>query len=133
MKDLSKYFEIPWKENGRSREGCDCWGLVRLFYLEEWGIEIDDFSAAYETHLDREKIKKIAETEKKKWIRIEGAPNVGDILEIPISKNDFHVGVIAIPGMLLHIEDGAFAQLIPLKSIRIKNRIKGIWRHHGFA
>lgn len=35
------YAGIPWKKNGRTREGIDCVGLVMLFLREEMGIETE--------------------------------------------------------------------------------------------
>lgn len=39
MKD-SDFINIPWKDGGRSRDGCDCVGIVILFFREALGIEL---------------------------------------------------------------------------------------------
>jgi murein DD-endopeptidase len=48
MVAVSKYVGIPWvcsSVRPPSFAGCDCYGLVRLLYAEEFGISIPDPSA----------------------------------------------------------------------------------------
>lgn len=42
-----RYLKIPYKHQGRTFEGADCFGLLRLFYLHELGILLPDFTADY--------------------------------------------------------------------------------------
>lgn len=39
-----KYLGIPFKHLGRDRKGLDCYGLLILYYKEEFGIDILDWS-----------------------------------------------------------------------------------------
>ena len=45
--NYNKYIGLPYKENGRSTEGVDCWGLARLFYKHELGIELPSYTELY--------------------------------------------------------------------------------------
>lgn len=40
---MQKYLSIPYVYNGRSFDGADCYGLVMLFYMQEFGIELADY------------------------------------------------------------------------------------------
>jgi cell wall-associated NlpC family hydrolase len=129
MDGVEKYLGIPFKDKGRDFSGCDCWGLVRLFLLGEFGIEIDSLWESYAHCRDIESIKKLVEEEKTRWMPVEGPENKGDVLDLSLSKRDFHVGVLAAPGRILHVERGGFSRLDPETSQMICRRVRGRWRH----
>ena len=43
MEGVAKYVGIRYQSRGRSFDGCDCYGLVRLFYQAELGIELPEY------------------------------------------------------------------------------------------
>jgi len=45
--DLIEYLKIPYAHMGRTITGVDCFGLVRLFYKFELGIDLPDYSIPY--------------------------------------------------------------------------------------
>lgn len=47
MKDYTRYLLIPYLHQGRTEQGADCFGLLRIFYKEELGIELPDFTEDY--------------------------------------------------------------------------------------
>jgi len=128
---MKKYLDIPFVEKGREFSGCDCWGLVVLFFKTEFGINIEDHSAEYKDVHDLQSIAGISAKEKDRWIKVEGNPQRGDVAEICWGRNNYHVGIVPTAGYLLHIEEGTTARIVPLRSERIKRRIINFWRHVG--
>ena len=43
MLSIADFVGIPYALGGRSRDGADCWGLVRLVYAGLLGISLDDY------------------------------------------------------------------------------------------
>lgn len=41
------YVGLPYLAGGRDRAGLDCWGLLRLVYLEQRGIELPQLPGVY--------------------------------------------------------------------------------------
>ena len=40
---LSRFIGIPFKVGGEDFEGCDCWGLVKLYFKQILDIDIPDY------------------------------------------------------------------------------------------
>ncbi|OGO06514.1 MAG: hypothetical protein A2Y92_00780 [Chloroflexi bacterium RBG_13_57_8] len=131
MRDLSRYCSIPFRDMGPGWDGCDCWGLVLLFYKTELGIDLQSHGGEYAGVKDMASITKIAEAERKKWSVVDPPGMPGDVVEMPLLRRGFHVGVVAAPGLILHIEENGFARVVPEKSFRVASRIKRYWRYNA--
>ncbi len=77
------YLGLPFQEKGRTREGVDCYGLVRLIYAEQRGIELPSYTESYATVTDHREITAL--------LRQEVATQWG---EIPLSKAATYDGLI---------------------------------------
>lgn len=40
---INDYIGVPYRPNGRERDGWDCWGLVLAVYRERLGLELPDY------------------------------------------------------------------------------------------
>jgi cell wall-associated NlpC family hydrolase len=38
----TRYVGLPYRAGGRERDGLDCWGLIRLIYREQLGIDLPE-------------------------------------------------------------------------------------------
>lgn len=130
--DTSKYIMIPYENKGRTFEGCDCWGLVRLVYENEFGMSLPFFSEYYS---DASEGKKVAEAlrEGKEVISYEEKenPEYGDVIIFNIKGNPCHVGIYVGRGRVLHVLKGTNSVLEKLNSMRLKGRVEGYYGING--
>ena len=101
---LDDWVGIPYREGGRDRSGCDCWGIVRLYLMETHGLELPSFDGPtipadhpYLTDIRAERLP---------WreIRDPEPRRVGDIGLWRRPGRELHAGVLvsASPALVLH-------------------------------
>jgi hypothetical protein len=122
--DPAPYIGLPYRRGGRERPAVDCWGLVRLVYAEQLGIELDP-------HGDTVGVLGQIAAEARAWIPVPASElRTADVLLLRRIGRPFHVGVVIDPGLLLHTDEGHDAVLQPLA--RIADRFQG-YRHPGLV
>lgn len=95
--------QIPFKWNGRSFGGCDCYGLVKL-YFEEQGYELDDYLQSGKSERDVPI----------EYFRENAQHSFEEIPKIDLKKNDAvifyneenkakHIGVMVSDKLIMHI------------------------------
>ncbi|MCQ2082740.1 MAG: NlpC/P60 family protein [Lachnospiraceae bacterium] len=52
---VNKYVGIPFVSLGRTMEGCDCYGLIRLILLNEYNYKLPLLTAGYSDALETDK------------------------------------------------------------------------------
>ncbi len=57
------YIGIPFRERGRDRAGCDCWGLVRLVLGERFGVAVPSYAGDYESVKDYRRLAELVEAQ----------------------------------------------------------------------
>lgn len=129
---IERWLGIPWVLNGESRQGCDCWGLVKLVYRDELGIGLTHPSAM-STAEAAERARRVAEIRElvlgeavlrpvPEGERLEEF----DILELAFSGGAAdHVGVVA-GGMLLQSRRRLGSHRVALDEIG--PAMRGAWR-----
>jgi cell wall-associated NlpC family hydrolase len=133
----SKYVGLPYLEEGREADGCDCYGLVRLVQLQERGIEMPELAElAYRKGVSPAERANLGEKIKAydaAAIGWQPVPGGWPILPFDVlwlkHGGPIHFGVAVDASTMLHVEDGCDACLERLDTIRWKNRILGVFRH----
>ncbi len=105
---ICKYLQIPFKDGGRDYSGCDCLGLVALFYKEIYGIELSKFEhSCYNIGAITEGFN----DEVSEWVKID-SPEFGcivamnNIAKIPNAVN--HIGIYIGNNEVLHIKPNSY-------------------------
>lgn len=94
---VNRYVGTPFLAGGRQHGGLDCWGLVRLVLLEEFGIDVPAYGGLPCS------VAEPIEREIDGWINIEvGRARPGDVLWLRTGARTDHVGIIARRGRMLH-------------------------------
>lgn len=131
---FAKYIGIPYVDKGRVITGLDCWGLFRLPFLDELGIELESFTDDYETANDTTIVRSLIDgnidTQWKKHPITEA--QCWDGLLINMGKS-YHVALIAVPGIMLHIQKGSGSCLERYDCTKWRHRIVGLYRHADFC
>jgi cell wall-associated NlpC family hydrolase len=128
--NLNRYVGLPWQDRGRTPTGLDCWGLLRLVYAGELGIDLPDHSNHYDSTRDST-IGGLIEGGLGDWLPVTGAEHPLDA--ILIKQAPWHVGVIVRRGLMLHMPHGQTSCIEPYDTGRWSRRVEGIYRHKEAA
>lgn len=126
------YHHIPYKVHGRGRDGIDCWGLVRLVYAEQFGVDLPCFAGQYDDTgiKDGPVISPIVAEEKKNWQEVPySRRGTGDVIVLRCAGQPMHVGIIITGSNMLHAEAKSGVSIEAYDGIQWKKRIVGIYRH----
>lgn len=135
--NIRPYLSIPFKERGRDLKGCDCWGLVRIIYQQEFSIDLESYVDDYKDTKDRSGIKAIIPAEaENSWIEIKkGHEEKGDIIVLRIRNIPWHVGVVAgkLNGerVMLHTERGSESTIQSYEGVAWEKRVQAFYRHRS--
>jgi cell wall-associated NlpC family hydrolase len=124
------YVGVPWDDHGTdgSFAGCNCYGLVRLVYRRELGIDLPRYEgAAYTRGVDPADLAQLFVREREKWRDVD-TPQAGDLIWLRIAGRPFHVGVMVSGDAFLHIEEGCDSIIESTASTFWRRRIQGYAR-----
>lgn len=127
----NKYINIPFKDSGRDLNGCDCWGLVRLVYQQEFDIELPSFSGEYDVN-DPKLLHDLIAQHKEGW-EVITEPEPGCVVLFRMFGSESHVGVAVSSTQFLHAREKYASAIENFASTEWKNRIVGYYKYHEKA
>jgi cell wall-associated NlpC family hydrolase len=101
----------------------DCWGVVRTFYLLEYGIDLKEYYK--EIPSSREQAKDLVYLGMKDFERVE-KPEYGDILLIKLFGIECHIAVYLGRGKILHTQEKTGCMIDNL--FKWEKTVSGIFR-----
>lgn len=125
--NFERYIGVYWVDHGRTFSGFDCWGLVRLFYQHELGVELDSYLDAYAFGCGAREAGGAIAARIHNWTEVtQNRP--GDVAVLNRGGVPCHVGIIAPRRHLLHVESAAAPSILQRIDQAMSNRIVGTYR-----
>ncbi len=126
----NNYVGLPFKADGRTREGVDCYGLVCLVYKELHNIDLNPFTGIFveQTPEKMIEIARIMNKDRDNWLRGD-KPQTFDMVQLRTGRHAFHVGIMVDGKRMLHVEEGIDSVIESIRSPLWANRIEWIYRH----
>ena len=137
---VAQYIGIPFVAHGRDRDGCDCWGLLRLVLAEQFGTNIPSFDGSTwksglgreESDRQRAELEALMDANKAPWRPVDrGQERAGHGILLRQMGKAMHVGIVVAPRWMLHIEEGANAVATEFEGLLWKRKVVGIYEWAG--
>ena len=125
--NYDKYIGLPYLENGRTEAGVDCWGLARLFYKDQFNIDLPSYTDEYDGGQDPAIIS-VVNAHIDNWKQL-NTPNIGDLCLFNIMGEPTHVGIYIGENKFLHSREGMDSVIESLDNIKWKNRFQGFYKY----
>ena len=124
------YLGIPFQEKGRTRTGLDCYGLVRLVFHEQLGIELPSYAEDYATTTDAVEIAALFQGElASQWHEIPLAQaQLFDVVILRILGEPIHFALVLDPPYFLHVFRGTDVTVERWDSLTWQKRLVGVVR-----
>lgn len=126
----NRYTGTPFAERGRTRIGCDCYGLARIIYQEELGITLPAY-LGYTSTEERGEIAALIDGAKRlpMWLPATGPALVFDVALFRRGRLTTHLGIVVRRGLMIHMADEDCAKIERYDGGRWSHRLTGVWRH----
>jgi len=123
--ETEKYIGIPYVVNGRDFTGVDCYGLVRLIYKEELGIDLPSF---VEEDVNPDRTQELISQYKEGWEQTEKI-SAGDVIVFRIKGIESHIAIAVSPTHFLHAREGSDSAIESFSSHKWKTRLVGSFKY----
>lgn len=135
MIEFNQYVGLPFRDKGRDRDGLDCWGLLRLVYAEQAGVDLPSYAEDYATAADTRALADMIAGRLLPWREVsEEAVKPLDGLLMCHGGMERHIGVVVRRGLVLHIGlEIPTSRIEHYGSLRLKRRVSRFLRHEALA
>ena len=128
---ISNFIGIPFVSKGRSFNGCDCYGLVKLYYKEILNIDIPETIITAEQ--PRRTFANYLNEISKNWTATTPAKNVVVAMSVNAEHPNLvtHFAVMIDDKRFIDTRENMSSYLTSIEDEKIKNQIKGFykWQH----
>jgi len=123
---------VPHVPGGSDWNGADCWGVVCLWYLERFGIRLEERTAIAPGVEGMQR----GFEDRSDWVEVT-IPANDDVVVMRAANGRFvldagHIG-IHWGGLVIHSSEGSGCVSVPLASRQIRHRVTGYFRHRSRA
>ena len=129
-----QYLSIPFEDHGRDMSGCDCYGLLRIVYLREFGIHLPILLDGYDSTEDRKVVENLLSNNAMvigfQQVELKEAQPF-DVLIIRQAGVNCHLGIVVQKGLVLHTEQNKGVVVEDYNRPHLKPRVREIWRYVG--
>lgn len=124
---VNKYVGIPYKEHGRTEEGADCYGIVRMILQNEYGIPMPSYDDDYMDAIEKEALDRILDG-RTDWAEV-GSPEEGDVVILQTRVHFFHVGIMVNKTHFLNCRPTVGCVVEKLSSPFWQRKVRGFRRY----
>lgn len=123
------YIGIPFKDKGRDIKGCDCYGLVMLYYKNEFNIDIPDTNII--PNQTGSIMRNFLNEIEKHWIKID-KPEKGCVVAMAMHEDHpklvTHFALALDEKTILHSVRERGSHKMSIDNMQIKSFIKGFYK-----
>ncbi len=121
---------IPFVDLGRDWDGCDCWGIVRLIYQEELGIELNHYGGIT-VHDIMRVVRTLNKEFRQSWSKVETPKefDVAAMMNGTDNKSFSHCGIMVSDTTILHMREDSGCMASRIDDPETQSLILGFYRH----
>lgn len=128
------YIGIPFEDGGRGPNSLDCWGLLRMIYSRELGVDLPSYGEVSAHDLVRI-ARTISRDVSDGWVAVDVPREFdGVIMRSGAGRSAIvHVGVMVDRCRLIHVEKSSATAVVSVSHYSVSHRIAGYRRHETLA
>lgn len=134
---VNQYVGIPYSDRGRTMEGSDCWGLIKIVLKDQFNIFVPEHENVH--YLGKRNVEDLAVymseyveqvQRMEQWFQVpKEEVREGDVVLLRLMGYPIHVGIAVSPTYMLHQLEGSDSVLEEIFGLMWANRVVGVFRY----